>query len=308
MIGQMVGDYKIIELVGRGGWAEVYKAHEANVDRHVAVKVLSKQHGDDVELRIRFDREARAIAALEHMHILPLYAYGEQEDMLYLVMRYMPTGTLADYIDEGEMPFPEISRLLTQIASALDYAHARGILHRDLKPENVLLDENKNAYLSDFGLAKIAETSSRLTMNYIIGTPAFMSPEQSMGDDDLPPQSDQYALGLMLYTMVTGELAFDHPQPLKVIQMQLRQPLPSPRAKRSDLPELAERVIMKACEKDPGDRYETCMEMAKEFEQALEGSGLRRLRRGKGIGKLADRIDTALASVQLEKDEEDDDE
>jgi serine/threonine-protein kinase len=300
MIGQTVGGYKIVELIGRGGWAEVYKAYDASVDRHVAIKVLHKQYSEDVELRIRFDREARAIALLEHLHILPLYSYGEQDGMLYLAMRYMPYGTIADRVVQNPLMLGEVSRLLTQISAALDYAHGQGVLHRDLKPENVLMDGENNAYLSDFGLAKIAQTSSRLTMNYIIGTPAFMSPEQCLGDEDLSPQSDQYALGLMLYTMVTGELAFDGPQPLKVIQMQLNQPLPSPRLLRADLPELAERAMFRATSKDPETRYPTCMDLARDFEQSLGGKGL-----SEGIPQnLRRRIDSALGKLQLEDHEE----
>ena len=144
MIGQTVGGYKVIDLIGAGGMAEVYRAYDSSMDRHVAIKLLHAEMSRDPEFRARFDLEARAIAGLEHVHILPVYAYGEHSGQLYLIMRYLPTGSLADYVEnEHQLSLDEVGRLLHDIASALDYAHAGGVLHRDLKTENVLLDGDK---------------------------------------------------------------------------------------------------------------------------------------------------------------------
>ncbi len=269
MIGRTLGTYRIIEKVGTGGMATVYKAYDANTDRHVAIKVLPEYHAKDSEFYERFRREARAIARLEHLNILPVFAFGEEEGTAYLVMRYLPTGTLSERIRQGKMPYDEISRLLKQIASALDYAHEQGVLHRDVKPSNVLLDERGNAYLTDFGLARMVESTSDLTGSNMLGTPQYMSPEQCQGRKDLMPASDIYSLGVVLYEMVTGQTPFQAETPLAVIHMQLSEPLPAPRSLRPDVPESVENVIYKAMAKQPDARHQTCMAMSDAFDKAI---------------------------------------
>lgn len=271
MIGRTLGGYRIVEQVGMGGMATVYKAYDASTDRYVALKTLPEQYSKDPQFVERFRREAKAIAKLEHLHILPLFAYGEDEGVAYLAMRYLPAGTLSNHIKQrGQMPLEEASRLLNQIASALDHAHANGVLHRDIKPSNILIDKDANAYLTDFGIARMVEGTLDLTGDSILGTPQYMSPEQCQGRKDLTPASDQYSLGVVLYEMVTGRVPFQAETPLAVIIMQINgSELPLPNMLRPDLPEAAETVILKSLARNPDDRYASCEALARAFAQAI---------------------------------------
>ena len=271
MIGRTLGNYRIIEQIGMGGMATVYEAYDPGTDRHVAIKILPRQFSKDPTFRERFRREAKAIAKLEHLHILPIFAYGEEDDIAYMAMRCLKTGTLTDRIKQGPLPLKEAGHLLNQIASGLDYAHEHNILHRDVKPSNILLDASGNAFLTYFGIAKIVESALDLTGGGILGTPAYMSPEQCMGETDLTAASDIYSLGIVLYEMVTGRTPFQAETPIALIHMQLSEPLPIPHHLRADLPEAAERVILKALAKEPEARYQICREMAAAFAQAVAG-------------------------------------
>ncbi|MFC1975121.1 protein kinase [Chloroflexota bacterium] len=268
MIGRNLGNYRVMEQIGMGGMATVYKAYDPDTDRYVAIKVLPEHFSQDPKFRQRFEREAKAIAKLEHIHILPLFAYGEEDGTAYMAMRYLKAGSLTDRIQAGALPLDEASRLLSQIASALDHAHAHGVLHRDVKPSNVLLDESGNAFLTDFGIAKMVESTLDLTGGGILGTPAYMSPEQCRGNTELTPTSDQYSLGIIVYEMITGRAPFQAETPIALIHMQLSEALPLPRQIRPDLPEDVERVILKALTKEPGLRYSTCGDMAAAFARA----------------------------------------
>jgi serine/threonine-protein kinase len=269
MVGRTLGNYRITEQIGLGGMATVYKAYDPNTDRFVAIKILPQHFSNHPTFRERFQREARAVAKLEHMHILPIFAYGEEGGIAYMVMRYLQTGTLTDRIRQGPLSLADAARLLTQIAGALDHAHTHGILHRDIKPSNVLLDTGGNAFLTDFGIAKMVEGTVDLTAGGIIGTPAYMSPEQCRGNITLTPTSDQYSLGIVLYEMVTGRTPYQAETPIALIHMQLNEPLPLPRQIRPDLPGDAERVILKALSKAPESRYQNCGVMAAAFAQAV---------------------------------------
>ncbi|HEB64513.1 MAG TPA: serine/threonine protein kinase, partial [Chloroflexi bacterium] len=268
MIGQTLGNYRIVEQIGLGGMATVYKAYDPVMDRYVAIKVLPQQFSDDPQFRQRFQREARAIARLEHLHILPVFAYGEEGRTAYIVMRYLEAGTLTDRIAEGPLPFDEASRILGQLAGALDHAHGHGVLHRDVKPSNVLLDAAGNVYLMDFGIAKMVEATIDLTGEMMLGTPAYMSPEQCKGEP-VTAASDIYSLGIVLYEMVTGRRPFHAETPIAVILQQLNDPLPPPRELRPDLPPQAENVIFKALAKDPESRYRSAGELAAAFARAV---------------------------------------
>jgi serine/threonine protein kinase len=289
MIGQELGGYRIVEQIGIGGMAVVYKAFDPRTERYVALKVLPQQYSKDPTFLMRFENEARAISKLEHLHILPIFAFGEQDGVSYMAMRYMDSGTLSDRIKQGPIPLADCARILRQLAEALDYAHSHGILHRDIKPSNVLLDKSGNAYLTDFGIAKMVSGSSALdlTGSGLIGTPFYMSPEQCRGERDLTPASDLYSLGVVLYEMVTGLTPYRAETPLAVLQMHLSGPLPNPRAVRPELPEGAAAVIMKALAKDPHDRYPTGRALAEAFERALAS------------GETHPNIDNALEGAAL---------
>lgn len=270
--GQMLGPYRIINQVGRGGMATVYKAYQPSVDRYVAVKVLPSQLAESREFATRFQQEARIIAKLEHPHILPVFDYGESDGVAYFVMRYMDAGTLKDKMIEGRpLPLGDIDRLFTQLAEALSYAHSRGVVHRDLKPANVLIDAHENIFLTDFGIAKLLESASpRLTQtDAIMGTPAYISPEQAQGNP-VDQRSDIYSLGIILYEMVTGSVPFTAETPLAVLFKHITDPLPPPSLVKPDVPPEIEKVILKALAKDPRDRFATTNEFVAAWERALQ--------------------------------------
>jgi serine/threonine protein kinase len=269
--GQMLGPYQIINQIGRGGMATVYKAYQPSVDRYVAIKVLPSQLAESREFATRFQQEARIIARLEHPHILPVFDYGESDGVAYFVMRYMDAGTLKERMIEGRpLPLDDIDRLFTQLAGALSYAHSRGVVHRDLKPANVLIDSHDNVFLTDFGIAKLLESASpRLTQtDAIMGTPAYISPEQAQGQT-VDQRSDIYSLGIILYEMVTGSVPFTAETPLAVLLKHISDPLPPPSLVKPDIRPAVEKVILKALAKDPRDRFATAADFVKAWEQAL---------------------------------------
>ena len=273
--GQMLGPYRIINQIGRGGMATVYKAYQPSVDRYVAIKVLPSQLAESREFATRFQQEARIIAKLEHPHILPVFDYGESDGVAYFVMRYMDAGTLKEKMIEGRpLPLQDIDRLFTQLADALNYAHSRGIVHRDLKPANVLIDSHGNVFLTDFGIAKLLESASpRLTQtDAIMGTPAYISPEQAQGQT-VDQRSDIYSLGIILYEMVTGSVPFTAETPLAVLIKHISDPLPPPSLVKPDIRPAIEQVILKALSKDPRDRFSTAAEFVAAWERALQTVG-----------------------------------
>ena len=270
--GQMLGPYRIINQIGRGGMATVYKAYQSSVDRYVAVKVLPSQLAESREFATRFQQEARIIAKLEHPHILPVFDYGESDGVAYFVMRYLEAGTLKDRMDAGRpLPVNEIDKLFTQLAGALSYAHSHGVIHRDLKPANALIDSQGNVFLTDFGIAKLLESASpRLTQtDAIMGTPAYISPEQAQGHK-VDQRSDIYSLGIILYEMVTGSVPFVAETPLAVLFKHISDPLPPPSVVKPDIRPAMEKVILKALAKDPKDRFATAAEFVAAWERALQ--------------------------------------
>lgn len=271
-IGKTLGQYQLVEQIGQGGMATVFKAYQASMDRYVAVKTLPSQFTQDASFIGRFNQEARLLANLEHPHILPVYDYGEHEGITYLVMRYITAGTLHDVIAaRGRMELNQVAHIIGQMGRALGYAHARGILHRDVKPSNVLIDAQFNSFLTDFGIAKlIAGTANFTGTGAVIGTPAYMAPEQGLGKP-LDARCDIYALGVMLYEMVTGAVPYAAETPLAVLMMHIHDPLPPPRLIRPDLPEAVERVILKALAKVPEARFDSAEQMAETLERAVAG-------------------------------------
>jgi len=272
LIGQHLGPYRVLEQIGTGGMATVYKAYQPAMDRYVAVKVIASHFAQDETFLKRFRREARAVAKLEHAHILPVYDSGEAEGRPYLVMRFLEAGTLKDRMTEEPLPLDEVNRTIGQVGSALDYAHRMGVIHRDVKPANVLLDAEGDAFLTDFGLAKMVESSAQLTGTGVgIGTPAYMSPEQGKGAK-VDSRADVYSLGVMLYEMVTGHAPYEAETPLAVVLKHITEPLPLPRSVRPDLPEEVERVILRALAKEPDDRFQTAGEMVRALDAAVRAA------------------------------------
>lgn len=268
--GQMLGAYRIINRIGQGGMASVYKAYQPSMDRHVAIKVLPGQLAESPEFVTRFQQEARIIARLEHPHILPVFDYGEDNGITYFVMRYFEAGTLKNKMEAGPLPIHEIDRIFTQLADALGYAHARGIVHRDLKPANALVDADGNLFLTDFGIAKLLESASpRLTQtDAIMGTPAYISPEQAQARP-VDQRSDIYSLGIILYEMVTGRVPYVADTPLAVILQHVSDPLPLPSMVKSNISPAIEQVLLKALAKNPDDRFATTAEFVAAWKRAL---------------------------------------
>jgi serine/threonine protein kinase len=246
--------------------AAVYKAYQPAVDRHVALKVLPRHFAQDREFLKRFEQEATILAGLQHPHILPVHDYGDSDGFTFIVMPFIKTGTLADAIDEHPLPLEQITRVITQVGDALDYAHARGLVHRDVKPSNILIDERGNCLLADFGIAKILEGADKLTATGgLIGTPKYMSPEQGMGQA-VDGRSDLYSLGVVLYEMATGRVPYEAETPIAVVIKHIRDPLPLPRAINPDMPEALERVILRSIHKEPAERFGSAAAMVEAIE------------------------------------------
>lgn len=253
--------------------ATVYLAHDPRFGRDVALKVLSVAYKDQPTFRERFEREARTVAKLEHPAIVPVYDFGEDHDQLFLVMRYMSGGSLADrivlepFVPETAVP------IIRRIASALDHAHAHGVIHRDLKPANILFDQYDNAFLSDFGIVKLAAeaTTTGLTGSGVIGTPAYMSPEQIHGDQTIDGRSDIYTLGIILFEMLTGFKPYRADTPVKQMMAHVLQPVPSIRKYNPLLPPDYEQLIRKALAKERAERFATAEDLHVAFTMTATG-------------------------------------
>ena len=268
LIGQTLGQYRIIEQIGQGGMATVYKAYQPSLDRYVAIKVLPPYFAHEPGFAMRFTREAKAIARLNHPNILPIYDFGQEQELSYIVMKYVEAGTLKDIMG-APLALDVTADILRQIAGALDHAHQRGILHRDVKPSNVLLDEGRWVLLTDFGLAKMVEGSVALTGSGVgVGTPAYMSPEQGRGEQ-VDARADIYSLGVVLYEMLTGQVPFQAETPMAVVIKHITDSLPLPRTVNPGIPEAVERVILKALAKNPDDRFASTTEMAEMLEATV---------------------------------------
>ncbi len=268
LINTQLGQYQLTAVIRRGGMSTVYKAYQASLDRFVAVKVLF--HNRDPQFAARFKREARAIAQLQHPNILPVYDYGEQDFMLYLVLQYIENGvTLADMLGQPLAPIPTL-RLAISLLSSLDYAHKRSIIHRDIKPANVLMPSPTWPMLADFGIAKLLNDNElRLTVpGLIVGTAAYMAPEQATGRP-VDARTDIYATGVVLYEMFTGRVPFDADTPMAVLTKHAYEAPPPPRTFNPDLPPLVEAVLLRAMAKDPDARYQNATEMAQDLERVI---------------------------------------
>ncbi len=274
MASEKIGRYIIKSELGRGGMATVYHAYDPNFERDVAIKVLPAAFLHDPQFRVRFEREAKMIALLEHPAIVPVYDYGEEDGQLYLVMRYMPGGSLSEKLNQGTLLPSEVVHIIARITSALDQVHARGIIHRDLKPGNILFDQYGEAYLSDFGIARLTEATTTLTGAAIVGTPAYMSPEQARGDLDIDGRSDLYAVGAIIFQMLSGKLPYESTTPLGLAMKHITDPVPSINEVRPDLPPTFNRLIETAMAKDRLQRFQTGQELASALGEVTEGKAL----------------------------------
>ena len=269
LIGKQLGDYRLTSRLASGGMARVYKAMDYKLQRQAAVKVLEKEKAeDDKTLTKRFLREARAVAALEHDNIITIYQFGEEADVYFLAMKLVKGKDLSNELTRlrKAKKLMEIDRALTimeQVASALDHAHAAGIVHRDVKPSNILLDKGDKTILTDFGL--VLRTSSETTMGTAFGTPRYIAPEQAVSSNKATSQSDIYALGVIFYEILTGQTPFNGDSPMEIALSQISDAPPPPRDLNPNIPVKVERELLKALDKDPDKRHKS----ASEFVQAI---------------------------------------
>jgi DNA-binding beta-propeller fold protein YncE/predicted Ser/Thr protein kinase len=272
--GENVGPYRIIEQLGQGGMATVFKAYHPGLDRFVAIKVMHPAFKQDPTFLARFQREARVVAKLDHPHIVPIYDYAEHNANPYLVMKYIEGETLKARLSRGPLTRDEGLHIVDAMGKALGYAHGRGILHRDIKPSNILLCPDGSIYLADFGLARIAQAGeSTLSSEMLLGTPHYISPEQARGERNLDAGTDIYSFGVVLYEMVVGRVPFNADTPFSIIHDHIYTPLPLPQKINPRVPDGVQRVLLKALAKERADRYATVEELAAAFLRAVSAPG-----------------------------------
>lgn len=273
LIGQMLDHYRLVEQIGRGGMATVYRALNTKSGDEVAIKVLSPTITGDRRFIKRFRREAGLVKRLQHPNIVPVLDYGECRGFIFLVMPFVEGETLLDRMVKRGVNESEASRWIGEIADALLFAHQNGIIHRDIKPSNIMIDRIGKAMLTDFGLARMVEGSNTLTGSMLMGTPAYVSPEQGKGLK-LDERSDQYSLGVVLYQLSTGKLPFDSDAPMALVLMHMQEPVPRPsRFNRNLLPPV-ENVILKSMAKEPDQRFKDVGELKKAYQAALAGDSI----------------------------------
>jgi serine/threonine protein kinase len=273
LIGTTIDQYNVVRVIGIGGMARVYEALDEATERRVALKVMSVQHAADEELAQRFKREGRTLASLKHPNIVELYSVGETDHSYYIAMRFIEGQTLASVLkrlaQRGEfMPFAQIIAIVSDVGDALDYAHVQGVIHRDVKPSNIMLTPDDHAILTDFGL--MMEATGGSTLGTAFGTPRYIAPEQAIASHRAVPQSDLYSLGVVLYEMQTGQTPFDHESAMSLALSHITNAPPAPRTIRPDLPVAVERVMLKALEKSPRDRYPTAKALVEALRAAYQ--------------------------------------
>ena len=274
LTGQSIGRYHVLEQLGEGGMATVYKAYDTRLERNVAVKVLRTDQFVPAQLQMvlqRFEREAKSLAKLSNPNIVNILDFGEHEGMPYLVMEYLPGGTLKKKLGRA-IPWQEAVRTLLPVARGLAYAHQHGVIHRDVKPANILIREDDAPILTDFGIAKLLEGGEGHTLTGSgvgIGTPEYMAPEQGIGASSIDERADMYSLGIVLYEMVTGRKPYLADTPMAVLLKQMTDPLPLPTEFVPDLPEGMVHILLKALAKEPDNRYADMNAMIAAMEVVL---------------------------------------
>jgi len=267
--GTQVGSYVVDSILGRGGMGVVYKAYHPRLARWAAIKVLPT-FVDSPEAQTRFEREARAIAKLRHRHILSVFDYGEFNGQPYMVVEFMPSGSLLERMPKHPLNTSQAVSLLRPLAEALDYAHAQGILHRDVKPANVFLDAELQPVLADFGLAQMHDQESLTATGMVSGTPTHISPEQATGQP-LSGATDRYALAIMAFQVLAAELPFQGADVMGLLYAHVNAPVPAVSQRNPQLNSMVDLVLAKALAKKPGDRYPTCVDFVNQLEAAGAG-------------------------------------
>ena len=306
LIGQRLGEYRLEALLGQGGMARVYRAVDERLRRYAVVKVIDPRFRSDAEYVRRFEREAQSVAQLEHPHIVRLYRFAEQGGWLYMAMQYIEGSDLAFVLDSYRadgafIEAPDASRIVREVCEALDYAHSRGVIHRDVKPANIMLNRQGHAILTDFGLALLTAVGTR---GEIFGTPEYLAPEQAISSAKAVPQSDLYAVGVILYEMFTGQLPFKAREPLDVALLHINEPPRPPSELRPEISPALEAVILKALAKKPAERYPTGAALADAVAQALRAQSEATLlaapsRAAQTQASIPDRIALELSSQPL---------
>jgi serine/threonine protein kinase len=263
--GQTIGQFELREILGTGGMAIVYRAFYKPMGRYVALKIIRME---STELSERLNREMPVLARLDHAHIVPIYDYGIHGERPYIVTRLLTGGTLGQRMAKGTLPLDDIKQIVVQIASALDYAHQQKVLHRNINPNNIMFDDANNAYLNDFTLAKVLRDDHLLGTDVIVGTPAYMSPEQGQGLA-ITPASDQYSFAIVVFQMLTGRLPFLGETPLAVLFKHIQQPPPLLSSFRADLPSALDSILNRALAKKAEERYDNVTEFAQDIGKAL---------------------------------------
>jgi serine/threonine protein kinase len=276
--GQTLGKYRILEPLGRGGMAQVFKAYHPQLDRYVAVKILRSDLVEEQEFLARFRREARAVAALRHPNIVQIFDFDVQNDLYYMVMELLEGDTLKAYMNSlrvrGErLPLGETVRIFSDVLAGLTYAHGENIIHRDLKPANIMLTRRGQAVLTDFGIAQIVGGTQYTISGALMGTLSYMAPEQGL-DGHCDARSDIYSMGIAFYEALTGSVPFDADTPLAILMKHINDPLPLPRKLDPTIPEAFERVALKALAKRPDDRFQSAAEMNDALLSAAKEAGV----------------------------------
>ncbi len=276
--GQTLGKYRVLEPLGSGGMARVYRGYHPQLDRFVAIKVLRSDLVDDEAFLGRFRREAQAVAGLRHPNIIQVYDFDAQDDIYYMVMELLDGDTLHARLNEYRvrrepMPYGDMVRILLDVLDGLAYAHQEGMVHRDIKPANVLLTRRGQAVVADFGIAQIVGGTRHTVSGALLGTLNYMAPEQGLkGVSDA--RSDLYSLSVVFYEMLTRQPPYDADTPLAILMKHVNDPLPLPRDIEPSIPEAFERIVLKGLSKQPEDRYQKAAEMAQALQQAAVAAGI----------------------------------
>ncbi len=274
LVGKKLDHYRLLDQIGVGGMATVYRAVDERQAQKVAIKVLSPTISSDRRFVRRFRREGGLVSRLKHNSIVPVIDYGEFDGLVYLVMPFVEGESLHERMVRAPIRAEESARWIGQVVQALTFAHRNGVIHRDIKPSNILITKAGDALLTDFGLARLVEGTNSLTGSALLGTPAYVSPEQARGQK-LDERSDQYSLAVVLYQLSTGRLPFEADTPMATAIMHIQDPVPPPTRYNPRLPEPLERVILTALAKDPKDRFESVEAMYAAYQAGLQGDPLR---------------------------------